>query len=393
MKSILLHFGFALIWLGNQLAPKRRQLLLSAFPDVEDQMVSILRWLRDHPAARLPVYLLVVGNESEVRNRLRLLVGGSADEIHIVRKMSLRGIWTYWRSRYVFFTHGLYGFLPVAGTQTVVNLWHGMPLKRVWKGLSGSHVPGCTFLLSTSDKYSEIQAEASGFPVAKIPATGLPRNDLLFSETSATRRFSDAVAKGADRVLLFLPTYRKSTMGFVTGDGIETDSALAMSEDEVAVFSRMLAETCTRILVKPHPMSAHYGNNAKLNDWIWIISDNWLQQQGVTLYEALGRMDGLITDVSSVYVDFLSLQKPMFFYFPDLVEYRKTRTFQVEPVEDWLAGPLCTTVPELVRSLREFVSGQDKHAGRRRELGAVLNPRTQPGATAQVFALIGASTE
>jgi len=371
--------------LGNFIVPKRRQLVMHAFPDVEDQLVAVLRWLRDHPEAGHRVIFLVSGDEGEARRRLRLLVGEYVAQIQVLKKTRPKAIWAYWRSRYVFFTHGLYGFFPVPKRQCVVNLWHGMPIKLIWKGLTDNAIPQCRWLLSTSPKYSEVLATASGLNIAKIPVTGLPRNDLLFSDTSAARAFSDKVRAGVERVLLFLPTYRQSAVGFMTQDGQETASALAMTEAEIDQLKLWLARTRTRMLVKPHPMSVHYGQNLELDERLWIISDSWLQDQGLTLYEALGQMDALITDVSSVYVDFLALRRPVFFYFPDLERYRQTRKFLLEPVEDWLAGPLCTTAPELFASLQAWVVGDDSYTGLRDQLAKQLNPQIAQTATWQLI--------
>lgn len=348
-------FAFVGIGLVNCFVPKKRSLLLHAFPDVEDQMIAVLRWLEANPVQRLPVVCLTSGPEADARQKLALLVGGFAEEITVLRKTTAAAVWAYWRSRYVLFSHGLYGFQSVPARQCVVNLWHGMPIKRIWKGLPGSRAPSCTWLLSTSHKYSEVLAAASGFSTKKILVTGLPRNDLLFSRTKAARQFGQRMRDGVKRVLLFLPTYRQSRAGFVTSDGRETANTLAMAEAEIVELRQMLADTGIRILVKPHPMSVHYGRNEEIDERLWIISDEWLHQQRVTLYEALGQMDAIITDVSSVYVDFLSLRRPVFFYFPDFEEYRRARTFLLEPVEQWLAGPLCRTgqgINRCVMSLR-----------------------------------------
>lgn len=329
----------------------------------------------------------------ETQRRLRLLVGPFANELTVVKKTGPAAIWAYWRSQYVFFTHGLYGFWPVCPGQCVVNLWHGMPLKRVWGGLKGSFIPPCQWLLSTSPKFSTVQAETSGFAVERIPSSGLPRNDLLFSHSEAARKFAVKAKQGAQKVLLFLPTYRQSKVGFATSDGRESDSVLGMTQPEIERFRSMLAATQTRVLVKPHPMSVHYGQSDCTDEWIWIVSDAWIHAQEVTLYEVLGQCDALITDISSVYVDYLVLNRPVFFYFPDLAEYRKTRTFQLEPIEDWLGGALCTTVPQLVEELETFASGIDRHAAKRRDVKPVLNAQATPDATSRLFALVGVTSD
>lgn len=368
--------------------PKRRQLLLHAFPDVEDQLVAILRWLRDHPQSQCPVIFLVSGDTTDAKLRLRKLVGDYAEQIVVLKKSQLTAIWSYWRSRYVLFTHGLYGFLPISMRQCVINLWHGMPIKSIWRGLGSIKPPQCNWLLSTSPKFSEVLAQASGVPMDRIPVTGLPRNDLLFSDTAAVRVFAAQARVGVERVLLFLPTYRQSKIGYITHDGEESASALSMGPMEVDALRAWLAATRTRMLVKPHPMSVHYGRDDKLSENLWLISDEWLHEQGVMLYEALGQMDALITDTSSVYIDYLALRRPVFFYFPDLERYRETRKFLLEPVEEWLAGPLCRTGQELTAALDQWTASGDLHSERRAHLARQLNPQTTPDSTQRVFDLL-----
>ncbi len=371
----------------NALLPKRHALLFHSFPDLDDQLVSVLRRLAAPEMPAVPVTILVSGNPAAVRRRLALLVGGAEDRFRVLGKQSFAGIWAYWRSRFVFITHGLYLSRWRAPGQVVVNLWHGMPIKRVWSRETGDPAPACTWLLSTSSRYSALLAEISGIAVASIPPIGLPRNDLLFSSTENVRRFSQKMRQGADRVILFLPTYRKSKVGFITQDGRETDNPIGMKPAELERFRQFLAQTRTRVLVKPHPMSVHYGIVKEWDEWLWTISDEWLHEQKLTLYEALGQVDALITDISSVYVDFLSRDRPIFFYFPDLAEYGQKRNFLFEPIEEWLAGPLLTDIDALLVALREFCNGIDTSATKRRHIADLLNPQVAPGAVDQLFHL------
>jgi CDP-glycerol glycerophosphotransferase len=383
---------FGVLSLLNQCLPKRDALVISTFPDIEDQGISLLRELVKVGYRPLPdIALLVAGSPEQAREKLTRLVGPQAKMFHVLNKWTVKALWLYSRSRWVIFTHGLYMARRQPRSQTVVNVWHGMPLKRIWRGLRDSPVPPCTWLLSTSPRYAVVLADASGFATAKIPVLGLPRNDLLFSQTLAAEDFSKHVHAGMKRVVLFLPTYRKPTgkVGYHHLDGVEGDNVLAMSAMEEASFRAMLALHHIRVLVKPHPMSVHYGETRIIDDNLWVISDDWLHSYGVTLYEALGSVDALITDVSSVYVDFLALRRPVFFFFPDLSEYRRTRTFLFEPVEDWLAGPLCTTAAQLIEELEQFAVGRDRHAAKRAEIAAVLNPQTVPDAAARLFAMLG----
>ncbi len=387
LNSLFQQLVFWVIALGNYVVPKQRRIVLHTFPAVEDQGVAVLRWLRDNADRRLPLSFLITGSVEATREKLKLLIGDYADEVTVLQKQSVRAIWAYWRAGIVLFTHGLYGFLPVPKGQCVINMWHGMPLKRVWSGMPGCPPPQCRWLLSTSQKYSEVQALAAGFSVNKIPVTGLPRNDLLFSDTDKVRAFATKLRLGVDRVVLFLPTYRKSVVGYFTVDGSETDSALGMSNEEVRDLQVLLAGTRTRLLVKPHPMSVHYGKVSQPSEHLWIISDDWLHKQGVMLYEALGQTDALITDISSVAVDYLCLRRPVLFYFPDMKEYGKTRRFQLEPIEEWLPGPLCTSTKELMEELRQLVSREGGFPSEKEQTASLLNEQVIRGSTDRLFEL------
>lgn len=392
MISFVRKVFFRLVQVGNFLVPKnRKQVLLHSYPDIENQIVAILRWFRENPKSMFRVVVLTSGEESVVREYLRAVVGDFVDQIIILKKVRLVAILAYCRSGFIFITHGLYGYLSVPRRQCVVNLWHGMPLKSIWKSLGVADIPKCTWLLSTSTTYSQIMSNVSGFPVEKIPALGLPCNDLLFSDTPEVKKFIKNAADGVEKVILFLPTYRKSNTGYITHDGKESASALAMNESEYEALQKFLATKRVRLLVKPHPMSVHYGDNKIITNNIWLINDEWLLKRGVTLYEVLGRMDALITDASSVYVDFLCIRKPIFFYFPDYEIYCRTRRFLFDPLESVLAGPMCQSGESLIAALEDWCSGEDSFNLERERMATLLNPQSSSNATNKLFEFLGIS--
>jgi len=80
----------------------------------------------------------------------------------------------------------------------------------------------------------------------------------------------------------------------------------------------------------------------------------------------LSAFDGLITDVSSAWVDYLLLDKPLIFAFPDIEEYRQGRGLSIEPYEHWVPGPFVRTLDEFVDALDDVVAGRDPLAEERR---------------------------
>lgn len=367
--------------------------MIHGSPDIEDQGVAILRHLLSQPVISRPIVLSVVGEIDAVKKQLAAVLGSASSRVAVVQKASLRGIWTYWRSDHVFFTHGIYLASWKPARQVVVSLWHGMPLKALWKANTKQEftaVQACDYMLCTSALYGDVIHQLNGLPRSALKDIGLPRNDLLFSATPAVQAFRRRVLdQGQAGFAVCLPTFRLTRGQHHKSDGQEGENALMMSPTELEDLQAVLASAKIKLLVKPHPMSVHYGQQGRLSANIQIISDQWIQKQGVTLYEVLGQSAFLITDISSVYVDYLCLGRPIFFFFPDLSAYRETRGFVFEPIEDWLAGRLCTSAAQLVNEVREYVAGVDSYRERRHALANKLNPQCEPGATRRLLTMLG----
>ena len=106
-----------------------------------------------------------------------------------------------------------------------------------------------------------------------------------------------------------------------------------------------------------------------------IVDDAWLRERSLSLYEFLGATDLLISDISSVVIDYLLLDRPVIHAFSDLREYESSRGFTVEPIADYFAGPVVTNSRELMDAVDRVLAGNDPEADkRRRAAGAFACP-------------------
>ena len=96
-----------------------------------------------------------------------------------------------------------------------------------------------------------------------------------------------------------------------------------------------------------------------------VLTQDEMEDLGLTMYTMLPAFDGLVTDVSSVWVDYLLLDKPMVFAFPDIQDYRDGRGLSIEPYEDWVPGPFVRDIDGLIAALADLVDGRDPMAGER----------------------------
>jgi len=382
-------FILRLLYLLNLVVPKKNIVVMDSYPDCEDQLIALLRWLSEHDQRRqVKVFFFVSGDVSAVELNMTRLVGAYTETVTILSKRSLRAFWVYVRAKTIFYTHGLYGYFSPPGSQCVINLWHGMPVKGIWKAISDDLIPRANYLCSTSSKFSGILAGVSGVPRNNIVLTGLPRNDVFFKKRKAVKDFFDQIHKTADRTVMFLPTFRASNIGEMETDGIEAGDPLGMGDADLARLLQLLEQYNVRVFVKPHPMSIHYGRVYDVGN-ISVIDDAWLLKRGITLYEMLSGVDALITDISSVYVDFLITRRPCFCFFPDVDAYRKSRNFLLDPIESYIPSELYRTGSELIDAISVFLAGDDRFVDKRNHLAELLNPQEQDDACARVFALAG----
>jgi CDP-glycerol glycerophosphotransferase (TagB/SpsB family) len=88
------------------------------------------------------------------------------------------------------------------------------------------------------------------------------------------------------------------------------------------------------------------------------------------LYPLMPHSSALITDYSSIYMDYLLLDKPVLFFVPDLDEYvRKNRQLQFD-FDEMTPGPKLRSWPDLIRALSDQMQ-HDRFAAARLKLKAL----------------------
>jgi CDP-glycerol glycerophosphotransferase (TagB/SpsB family) len=236
-----------------------------------------------------------------------------------VSKKSLAGFYYYCTARVVFFTHGLYGAPFPPRNKVFVNLWHGDGPKRA--AARGELPVGATLAVTGSRRFGAMRTAAWGIGRAQLIASGNPRSDQLFAPASGDTLSRLGIG---DRFILWLPTWR---------DGDQSPPPLSWPNDNAP-----------QLVTKPHPFASM---DDHLDGWT-VISDADLESAGASLYHLLGAAEALITDYSSVWTEFLLLDRPIGFWMPDLERYRSDRGFAPSNWLDHLPGPVISAIsPEL----------------------------------------------
>jgi CDP-glycerol glycerophosphotransferase len=359
--------------------PKGRYAVLWGWPDHEDSVVALEQALQTTDLRRVVVLM--------TDRRIPAPAPPGPKTLRFSKRSPL-GFLAFLFARYVFFTHRCYTtrFPPDVVS---VNVWHGMPIKRIGAMLDGDTPVSARFTLATSPLWAEVLATAMP-PTERVLVTGLPRNDRLFGDRTRAR-----AALGLDqrddvqRLAVWLPTYRRSVRGAITVDGRPGRSVVEMDDVDLDRLDELLRTLGMYAVVKPHPLAAAAPPRAWRN--LRLIDDGWLRSRRISLYELLAASDLLISDLSSVVVDYVLLDRPVIHAIADLDAYRSSRGFSIEPVEDCFAGPVVTGWPGLEQALSAVAAGEDPEAERRWELRTRSHVvDVQPdGATGRLLAALG----
>ena len=112
-----------------------------------------------------------------------------------------------------------------------------------------------------------------------------------------------------------------------------------------------------------------------------------LIKENMDLYEILPHTDMLITDYSSVYFDYLLLNKPIVFINTDLEKYRETRGLLLEPYDQWTPGLKVREFEELIKVIKNSFS-EDTFIKQRKELIDIFHTYKDGKSTERLEAFI-----
>ncbi len=279
------------------------------------------------------------------------------------RAGSARGLLALLRARYAFVT-GSFTDLPLwpTGGATVVQLWHGVPLKRISADAPSFADLSLPERLSrlyvyrqfdrvavTARRFTDAFRSAFGVGPDRIVPTGYPRNDALFGavpgfDVGQDRALHDEIAGVDGPTLAYLPTYRD-------------DGRPAADAVDFAALDEFLGSRGATLLVKFHPFERPDVDEGELDNVR-------LLPPGFDVYPALRHVDALVTDYSSIYFDYLLLDRPVVFYAYDLDEYRANHGFYLD-YESYAPGPIATDFDGLIDALDGCIDGADGYADER----------------------------
>ena len=304
------------------------------------------RYLFEYVKEYLPeITPLFVINDPELRNSLSSKYGKQyfieTENIQGIRQALSAGVW--------FTSAGL----PAYGTglhkkRLIINLWHGVPLKKIalldpnlqkaariyFKKIFSENY---TCILTTSHELIPLMARSFAVSEDKIKVWGQPRNDGLFQKNDCREILGQLFPD--------LPEYTKTVLYAPTFRDYGQVQLFPFKDFDQKQLEAFLDEKNMLLFIRTHV--AEQGSAAPyLGKRIRFLGNE--QAEDVT--GILNIFDCLITDYSSIYIDYLLTDKPMIFLPYDRQQYLDGRGMNFD-YDDVTPGPKPETFNDFLDAL------------------------------------------
>ena len=292
------------------------------------------------------------------------IVCASNDFYHLEKEKNVkyvsiyRGFFYFLISKYFFYSFGKYPIKP-APKQMVVNLWHGMPLKKIGNlevGMEKIDYNFFTKLVSSSELFTPIMKAAFNAKDEQMLLVGNIRNDELFKEKK-------------EKKIIWMPTYRNSK------NYHDSQAALIFSleEEDFQNIEKLLSNYGYQLYIKLHPLEESQLKFEMNYSTIHLLSEDIISEQYGTLYTFLGTTSALITDYSSVFLDYYLLNRPVAFTINDFEEYKDKRGFVFDDVKSLMVGSVIRDSHDLLEFLESVMKSEDIYIEERKKINNKVN--------------------
>lgn len=359
LKKLLINTVFKAASIVNKIIPKKKnKILLYANEGFRDNIYYLYRHLIENGYNEK--YKIICSSNDYLKY--------SNEEIKNVKFVSTKsGMLHYFTSSSIYYCFGRIPIIP-SESQSAVQMWHGTSFKGFDKTMQKTNSKKNQFythIFASSEFFRPIVEKKFSCNPECVYICGHPRTDCFYNGKNHYK-FGNY-----KKVIMWMPTFRKSEkLGYAD---TKTDNIVPFfKKDELSKLDELAQKNQVLLLVKFHPMQ-----DVKVSDLgkfrnIRLYTHKMFSKK-YDLYELLKQTDALITDYSSVFYDYLLLDKPIGFTEDDEEQYAGNRGFAVENPDDFKPGMRIKTKDDFVKFIMDTVSDIDNYKEKRAKVNKLSN--------------------
>ncbi len=281
----------------------------------------------------------------------------------------------------------------------VIFLWHGVGMKKIAfltvrkheeKGLSRikkllswvfldpqRFIPANVILVTSDFFYKVFKAALVTNKQTVFIIDNYPRNEALISSIAGEDIFAAKIpADVGEKIVVYAPTVRGRNW-----------ISEVFTFDNLHRLEKVLEKHNAVFIMKLHPwdyrLTISIRRYIKHRNTKRII----LVDPSLDIYPLLRRTDVLISDYSSIWTDFLWVDKPIIHFAFDYKQWKQRDAF-IFPLEIGYAGPVVSSFDELLKTLDEVLSGLDHYKIRRCALRRIFFKKPPMHASERIYQIL-----
>ena len=175
--------------------------------------------------------------------------------------------------------------------------------------------------------------------------------------------------KEKEKNIIWMPTYRNSNNYHDSQEAL----IFSLGEEDFSKIQQILSKHDYQLYIKLHPLEESRLHVQMNHSNIHLLTEEIISEQYDTLYTFLGTTSALITDYSSVFLDYYLLNRPVAFTINDYEEYKDKRGFVFEDVKSLMVGSVIRDSHDLLEFLESVMKSEDSYIEERTKVNDKVN--------------------
>ena len=272
-----------------------------------------------------------------------------------LKQFTLYSLWHILSSKTVIFSHNPRDahITKKCKNRNIINLWHGVAIKKIELLMSKIDIQKKQLLLNNSKLYSMViasskedqktNAKAFGASLGKVKITGLPRYEILKEGYQASNYLKKELEnikqiKNGKKLVLYAPTFRENSQSPLK----------IIKDDEWKLINNFAKKNNIIFGIRPHPYDENRMENIvkKYNNLYMFNSKDFVETNLLLKY-----VDLLVVDFSSIWIDYLLLNRPIIGFSKDYSHYLENERGFVYNIEKVFPETFIDNIESLLKEI------------------------------------------
>ena len=273
-------------------------------------------------------------------------------------------------SKYIFYTQAFNWIAMSRKNQIFIDLWHGCGYKANKNGRKVFF----DYCLVPGDIFIKTKMEFFGCTSKKLLSFGYPRYDMMLRGSERADEFKKKLLQetNSEKLILWMPTYRHASSVRLNEETLNNEFNIPIIDDadKLLELNNFCKENHMLIVIKKHYLQIPYdfGENVLTN--IVYLENKDLADNGLQLYEFINCSDALVSDYSSVAIDYLLLDRPLGFTLDDYEAYTESRGWVFDDPLEYMPGEHMYNMQDFENFIMDIKNENDNYKEQRAQVRA-----------------------